>query len=106
MKSRVRQPANLDDIAVLLREILVEVRKINEPKEKKPTPRAAKFIPPSIWEVEQYAASKKLQIDAKRFVYFYASKDWCVGKNKMKCWKSAVANWARPDSPAKQEIAF
>lgn len=36
-------------------------------------------------------------IDADAFVDFYSSKNWMVGKNKMKDWKSAVRNWERRD---------
>ena len=34
-------------------------------------------------------------VDAERFIDFYESKGWFVGKNKMKDWKAAVRNWAR-----------
>jgi hypothetical protein len=30
---------------------------------------------------------------AKRFFNYYESKDWMVGKNKMKKWQAAVNNW-------------
>ena len=33
------------------------------------------------------------RIEAQKFFNFYNSKDWFVGKNKMKRWKSAAANW-------------
>ena len=51
-------------------------------------------------------------VDAERFVDFYASKDWMVGKNRMKDWKAAVRNWARQDQspvakkPAAKKNAF
>ena len=32
-------------------------------------------------------------VDAERFVDFYRSKGWLVGKNKMKDWKAAVRSW-------------
>ena len=36
-------------------------------------------------------------VDAERFVDFYAAKDWMIGRNRMKDWKAAVRNWARQD---------
>lgn len=39
-------------------------------------------------------------VDAERFVDFYSSKGWMVGKNKMKDWKAAVRNWGRKDAAA------
>ena len=35
----------------------------------------------------------KNNVDPARFVDFYSSKGWMVGKNKMKDWKAAVRNW-------------
>ena len=49
------------------------------------------FKPPTPNEVQEYSDT----IDAERFCDFYQSKGWLVGKNKMKCWKSAVRNWER-----------
>ena len=37
-------------------------------------------------------------VDANYFVDFYISKNWYVGKNKMKDWKAAVRNWQRQES--------
>lgn len=57
--------------------------------------RRSAFKPPTEAEVEDYARSKGKVIDAAHFIDFYQSKDWKVGKVKMKCWKSAVSNWIR-----------
>jgi len=54
-----------------------------------------RFSPPTPEEVNQHADEKNLAIDAEDFCDFYASKGWMVGKNKMKCWKSAASRWAR-----------
>ena len=53
--------------------------------------RERKFKPPTVNEVKEYSAT----IDAERFVDFYESKGWMVGKNKMKDFKAAVRNWER-----------
>ena len=55
--------------------------------------RDNRFAPPTVDEVDVYAAEKGLRIDAQRFVDFYESKGWMVGKNKMKDWKAAVRGW-------------
>lgn len=54
-----------------------------------------RFAPPTPEDVREYCREKGLNVDADRFVDFYESKNWCVGKNKMKDWKAAVRNWAR-----------
>lgn len=55
--------------------------------------REARFIPPSISDVEQYCREKGYHVNAERFVCFYAQKGWMVGKNRMKDWKRAVQGW-------------
>ena len=57
--------------------------------------KASRFKPPTVTEVENYCREKEYRIDCERFVDFYRSNDWMVGKNKMKDWRAAVRNWAR-----------
>jgi hypothetical protein len=57
--------------------------------------RSKAFQPPTALEVREYSVSIGKPIDAEAFVDFYESKGWLVGKSKMKCWKSAVRNWAK-----------
>ncbi|MCX3264793.1 DUF4373 domain-containing protein [Pedobacter agri] len=61
-----------------------------------------RFSPPSQSDVEEYFSSKinetfwsdaECKKEAKKFVDFYTSKNWYVGKNKMKIWKSAASGW-------------
>ena len=72
-----------------------------EPDERK-TPTESKekrkrFVPPTVEEVREYADEKGLRVDAERFVAFYASKGWMVGKNKMVSWHQALSGWAARD---------
>ena len=59
--------------------------------------KVRRFTPPTPTEVQQYCSESGHHIDADAFVDFYNSKNWMVGKNKMKDWKSAVRNWERRD---------
>lgn len=76
----------------------------SELKEKKKRERAvARFVPPTIKEVDVYAQEKGFHLDADKFVDFYKSKGWKVGRNSMKDWKAAVRNahrdgWCRVGS--------
>lgn len=63
----------------------------NEKRESK----AKRFTPPTVNQVEEYCRENNFDIDAQRFVDFYSSKGWMVGKNKMKDWKASVRNWVR-----------
>lgn len=59
-------------------------------KEKKP-----KFVPPTVEEVKDYCLERNNGIDAEKFVAFYTSNGWKVGKNPMVNWKSAVITWEK-----------
>ncbi len=63
---------------------------------KESTKRTA-FVPPSLDEISSYISEKGYSVDAERFFNFYESKGWMVGKNKMKSWKAAVANWEKDE---------
>lgn len=67
--------------------------------DKPPRPR---FSPPSVDEVQAYCISKDLNMDASRFVDYYESNGWMVGRNKMRDWKAAARGWAsREKTPAR-----
>lgn len=59
--------------------------------------RAARFTPPSVDEVRSYCMERHNHVDPQRFVNFYASKGWMVGKNKMRDWRAAVRTWEKGD---------
>ena len=53
------------------------------------------FKPPTPDEVRVYCMERGNTVDPNRFCDFYQSKDWMVGKTKMKDWRAAVRNWER-----------
>lgn len=57
--------------------------------------RTTRFTPPTLDEVRSYCAERKNSVDAQRFVDYYTSNGWLVGKNKMKDWRAAVRTWER-----------
>ena len=52
------------------------------------------FTPPSPSEVTQYCIEMGYPDFGNKFVDFYTSKGWLVGKSKMKDWKAAARSWA------------
>lgn len=66
-------------------------------KEEQKTKR---FKPPFVEEVYEYCKERNNGIDAQAFVDFYESKNWMVGKNKMKDWKACVRTWERRQKPS------
>lgn len=81
-----------------------EKEKEKEKKKEKESIMAGKppirqFIPPTVDEVRTYCTEKGYSIDPEKFVDYYTSNGWKVGKNPMKDWKAAVRNWARKEQP-------
>lgn len=61
-------------------------------------PTRPRFTPPSVEEVRAYCQEYNYTaVDPDRFVDFYQSKGWKVGKEPMKDWKAAVRGWNSRD---------
>jgi predicted transcriptional regulator len=56
------------------------------------------FIKPTIEEIQEYCYERGNYIDAYTFYDFYESKNWFIGKNKMKDWKAAIRTWEKRDN--------
>lgn len=61
-----------------------------------------RFTPPTREEVAAYIAEKGYRVDPDRWMAYYESNGWKVGRNPMKDWKAAVVTWARNGIDAKQ----
>ena len=66
-----------------------------------------RFAPPTLENVSEYCREMGYtNVDAARFIDFYTSNGWMVGKNRMKDWKAAVRNWDRREkNPQRQDGA-
>ena len=60
--------------------------------------RGTRFTPPTIEDVHRFISENGYPVDAERFVSYYESNGWRVGKNPMKDWHATVRTWARRDS--------
>jgi len=67
--------------------------------------RQSRFAPPVLSELENFIKKNNYQVDAERFHDFYTSKNWMVGKNKMKDWHAAIRNWHRKNQQESKEKA-
>jgi hypothetical protein len=76
----------------------IQTKPIKESKEVKNI-----FIVPNFNDILEYCMQNDLDLDVHKFLNFYESKGWMVGKNKMKDWKAAVRNWAKPKESIKFE---
>jgi len=57
------------------------------------------FKEPDILEVKAYCNERKNFVNPQRFIDFYKSKGWMVGKNKMKDWKACIRTWEDKEKP-------
>ena len=77
--------------------------KIEEKEKEKESIKADKppsrhsFSPPTVDEVKLYCEKNGYSVNPERFVDYYESNGWMVGKNKMKNWQAAVRSWARKE---------
>lgn len=80
--------------SVMTKSCKIRLDKIRLDKNRK----QSRFAPPTLQEIKTYCQDRNNNIDPEKFFYFYESKNWMIGKNKMKSWKSAIATWERSDN--------
>lgn len=56
-----------------------------------------RFVPPTEDEVALYCHERKNHVIAQKFVDYYSSNGWKVGRNPMKDWKAAVRTWEKSE---------
>ena len=69
------------------------VGEVIEEEASPPPTRSKRFVPPTVEEVRDYCQERGNSVDPQRFVDYYSSNGWMVGRTKMKDWKAAVRNW-------------
>ena len=86
--------------------------KTSKPKTDKTVSGKNTFSPPTHIEVcsyfeslinETFWGNSECDFQAKKFVNFYESKNWMIGKNKMTKWKSAASGWVSRSNENKEK---
>lgn len=70
-----------------------ETKAKKETKEVKPN--VTRFVAPTLEEVQEYCRERNNDVDAERFISYYQSNGWMVGRNHMKDWKATIRTWER-----------
>lgn len=79
---------------VRLSKVRLEGEREGEEKGADAPSRPKGFMRPTVQEIRDYCSEKGyLHVDAEYFWNYYENIGWKVGKNKMKSWRLAVANW-------------
>jgi len=85
---------------------LNELKRDQQASVKKPRAPAKRFAKPEWQELAQYfheQGSTTCQDDATRFIDYYESNGWKVGKNSMKDWKATVRQWIKRKKENEQQ---
>ena len=90
---------NGNQMATVATQIKLNEIKVNEIKEEVVT--CKRFTPPTLDEVIEYCSERGNKVDTQKFIDYYTSNGWMVGKNKMKDWKAAVRSTWEKDKFAK-----
>ena len=87
--------------------IRLGIKSYHEPKKSK------RFKKPTQKEVEQHMMEKgciAFTDEAEKFIAFYDSNNWKVGKNKMANWKAAATGWVKRNNkkaaPKDNKLSF
>lgn len=101
------QPVSNPEPQVRLGKVSTGKDRVGEDREEDapPPPPRKRFVPPTVDEVRAYCQERGNMVDPQRFVDYYSSNGWMVGKNKMKDWKAAVRTWEQREQPKKQTTA-
>jgi len=57
-----------------------------------------KFVKPTLEEVKSYCSERSNKVNPQRFIDYYESNGWRVGKNPMKDWKASIRTWEQKDT--------
>ena len=81
---------------------------VNENDLKENTKRKV-FTKPTVEEVKAYCVERKNNVNPDKFIDFYESKGWLIGKNPMKDWRACVRTWEKGGNsspPSKPTSAY
>lgn len=91
-KQKQRKEAKNDGMSGVTPPLIDKSRE--DKKDKRREDSGNKFTPPSLEVVIKYIKEKGYKhVDSDRFVSYYESNGWMVGKNKMKDWKASLRGW-------------
>ena len=65
--------------------------------------KRARFVPPTLEEVDAYCKERGNSVDPKRFFDYFQANDWKDAKgNPVKSWKQKMITWESYDKPTKK----
>lgn len=69
----------------------IDINNICGPEKEK----TKKFVKPTLEEIQKYCCERNNNVNVQKFIDYYETNGWKVGKNSMKDWKAAVRYWEK-----------
>lgn len=103
-KMKAKRDLRVSD-ALVTRELQVEeeVEVEGRNKTKEIGTKRKRFIPPTVEEVAARCLELGYTVNPERFIAHYSANGWKVGRNAMKCWKSALTGWQTRENEKPQQ---
>lgn len=85
-------------------DIEVDIDLEDRNKTKEIGTKRKRFIPPTVEEVAARCLELGYTVNPERFIAHYSANGWKVGRNPMKCWKSALTGWQTRENEKTQPL--
>ena len=103
---RERERLLIEYSHVTVTEVSRDVTEQNKNKSKKENKNnrttRERFTPPTLEELNKYCWEKGYTFSVEKFISYYESNGWKVGKNPMRSWKATADRWAMDEKPKRQ----
>ena len=101
--TQIQPPSNQIPTDIEIEEDIDKEKEIEVSADESAAHTAKRFRKPTFEEVAAYCKERNNNVDPQRFIDFYESKGWKVGKTPMKDWKACIRTWEKDDkSPPKK----
>ena len=97
--TQIQPPSNQIPTDIEIEEDIDKEKEIEVCADESAAHTAKRFRKPTFEEVSAYCKERNNNVDPQRFIDFYESKGWKVGKTPMKDWKASVRTWERREKP-------
>ena len=98
-RRKLLECSNVNDMSMTVNDNVnldIDKNRLEEDKkEEKNNSKTKRFKKPSVEDIETYCNERNNNINPNAFYDYYESKDWMIGKNRMKDWKAAIRTWER-----------
>lgn len=101
--TQIQPPSNQIPTDIEIEEDIDKEKEIEVCADESAAHTAKRFRKPTLEEVAAYCKERNNNVDPQRFIDFYESKGWKVGKTPMKDWRACVRTWERREKPKAQQ---